>query len=392
MTISLLFFAMLMTSIGQSIVIPLLPPLGREVGLSELQVATILSVSALVFAICTTLWGRASLRYGHKRIMMTGLAGYTIGTLVFGGVLYMGLQGLLLGIPLFAALVFCRALQSSIMSATPPSALGYSIAYSGESNHLTAVSRITSASSLGQILGPVLGGVLVVYGLLVPLFCVAALTFIALILVTLKLPQDSAHKNNEQKASPDSQSAPRIGWSNLRFVLIAAMLFCALGMTHQTLGFFFMDTLAMTPVQAVQHSGAASMIIAVVSLSLQFGLVQRSKPSYHPLMLSIGLILLISGYGVLTAFHSETGIYGAMVLLGAGMGLSYPTSASAATSTKDPRLTARITGLISAAPAAGFIVGPPLAALLYRQQASTPFAAAGLLIAVALFIQKRETQ
>lgn len=385
MTLWLLFFAMLATSIGQSVVIPLLPPLGREVGLSELQVGTILSVSSLVFAICTIFWGRASQRFGHKRILMTGLIGYTLGTLIFGGVFYLGLESILIGLPLFAALLISRALQSSIMSATPPTALAYSIAHSGEGNSMTAISRVTSASALGQVLGPALGGALAAFGLLVPLFSIAGFTFIALLLVLLKLPQDQPTTRCATKTDPTSVTVVRLDWSKLRYILIAATLFCALSMTHQTLGFFFMDTLLMTPVQAVQHTGAASMTIALVSVSIQFGFVQRSRHSYA-MMLSMGLLLLMSGYGLLTLFHSEFAIYGAMILLGAGMGLGYPSSTAAATTGNDDSLTTRITGLVSAAPALGFIVGPPLAALLYRHQPDTPFAIAGALIAAALLI------
>jgi len=46
-----LILSLAAVSIGQSLVFAILPPLGREIRLSELQITTIIAVSALVFGI-----------------------------------------------------------------------------------------------------------------------------------------------------------------------------------------------------------------------------------------------------------------------------------------------------------------------------------------------------
>ena len=78
MTFRLLFFALLATAMGQSVVMTTLPPLGREVGLTEFQVAFLMSSSALMYAAGNALWSRVGKRKGYRRVLITGLTGYTI--------------------------------------------------------------------------------------------------------------------------------------------------------------------------------------------------------------------------------------------------------------------------------------------------------------------------
>ena len=68
---------------GQSMVFAMLPALGREVGLAEVAIGAVISMSSLVFFIGSRAWGRISDRWGRKPVILCGLWGYSIGTLVF---------------------------------------------------------------------------------------------------------------------------------------------------------------------------------------------------------------------------------------------------------------------------------------------------------------------
>jgi hypothetical protein len=46
------------TGIGQSLVFAILAPLGREVQLAELQITSIIAISALIFGLVAPRWGR----------------------------------------------------------------------------------------------------------------------------------------------------------------------------------------------------------------------------------------------------------------------------------------------------------------------------------------------
>ena len=88
---------MAVTALGQTLVFTLLPSLGRATGLAEMQVGLIISCSSLVFALASPVWGTLSESLGRKRVLVIGLSGYSLGTLMFALVFDIGLHGGLAG-------------------------------------------------------------------------------------------------------------------------------------------------------------------------------------------------------------------------------------------------------------------------------------------------------
>ena len=128
--LTVLILALMATGMGQSLVFAILAPLGREVQLNEIQITSIIALSALIFGVAAPRWGRFSDRVGRKPIIITGLIGYTLGTVLFTSVFYAGLTGVLSGTVLYIVLLVTRCCQSVIMSATGPA----SAAYAAENN------------------------------------------------------------------------------------------------------------------------------------------------------------------------------------------------------------------------------------------------------------------
>lgn len=357
-----------------------LPSMGRQANLSEFHIATIMSSSALIFAIGTNVWSKVARRAGFKRILIVGLAGYSAGTFAFASAWMAGFSGIISGTNLFLALLISRSLQSTIMSATPPSAVGYAVAISSASGRVSAISKVTSASNVGQIIGPAYAGLLVGFGLLAPLYSIVILTILALILVVFKLPVLPPHSLEQ---NTQSQNAVEDNPTRLPYIFVASCVcvFAAMAMMQQTMGFFFIDFYAKSPVEAAQLVGFAMMMSAVTSLTVQFTVVQKARISKERMM-SIALPLLSLAYLVLFLQQSFTASYLGMAIMGVGMGMAYPSLAAAATTYCSPSQQSSITGLITATTAMGYIVGPPLAATLYQINIALPFAAASILMAL----------
>ena len=218
-----LFCALLATSVGQSVMLTTLPSMGRQANLSEFHIATIMSSSALIFAFGTNVWSKVAKRAGFKRILMVGLSGYSLGTFAFASAWMAGFSGIISGTNLFLALLISRSLQSTIMSATPPSAVGYAVAISTPQSRVSAISKVTSASNVGQIVGPAYAGLLVGFGLLAPLYSIVLLTLLALTLVYFKLPvlPPMSQQKNAQQTS-DNNQAP----SKVPYVFVVACILC----------------------------------------------------------------------------------------------------------------------------------------------------------------------
>lgn len=380
----ILFCALLATSVGQSVMLTTLPSMGRQANLSEFHIATIMSSSALIFAIGTNVWSKVAKHAGFKRILMVGLAGYSVGTFAFASAWMAGFSGIIGGTNLFLALLISRSMQSTIMSATPPSAVGYAVAISSAQGRVSAISKVTSASNVGQIIGPAYAGLLVGVGLLGPLYSIVILTLMALTLVYLKLPilAPSAQQHAAQSVNTDNPSKTK---SPYIFVGACVCVFCAMAMMQQTLGFFFIDFYNYTPVEAARQVGFAMMVSAAASLTAQFGWVQKGRVSKET-MIMMALPLLGLAYLLLFLQASFFTLYVAMTLMGLGMGMAYPSLAAAATTYCTPSQQPSITGLITATTAMGYIVGPPLAALIYQYDIALPFATASALLAVTTCI------
>jgi MFS family permease len=389
----ILFFSLLATAMGQSVVFALMPALGRESGLTELQIASIISFSALVFALGSTFWGKRAIKWGRKNILIIGLSGYSIGTFVFASVFYLGINKQIAPDLFYVLLFTARILQSCIMSATPTSALSYAISTCSTAQILPTISRLTSANNLGQMLGPMLVGFLVIFGLLIPLYTITIFTILALLLVWRFLPVDKpiTASNNIEKPNQFIPIEKNESNSFIPFAAIAASLFCAMAMMQQSLGFFIIDALKQNAINAASMLGIGAMIVAVCSLITQLFLLQRIKTNQLTL-LKIGLFTLIIGHLTIATCHDINEIYLGMALLGFGMGFSYPTAASMATGrcSIDQQQTA--VGLISAAPAIGFISGPLIAAFLYQKNINFPFFAATSLMIIVFIssLQLRE--
>ena len=78
----ILFLAMFAIGTGQTLFIAVLPPYARGLGLSEVQVGFIFSLSALGWMVMSPFWGKKSDIIGRKTIIILGLVVYALATIL----------------------------------------------------------------------------------------------------------------------------------------------------------------------------------------------------------------------------------------------------------------------------------------------------------------------
>jgi MFS family permease len=219
----LVFFSTVTIAIGQTTVFTVLQPVGRELGLEPIHVGLIIVGSSIIFATGNNIWGVQSERWGRKNIMLLGLTGYTLGTLLFTSVFYFGFSGLLSGSALIICLTLARMTQSTLMSATPPAASAFIADITDSSSRTAAMARVGSANSLGTILGPAIAGLLAGFALLAPLYFAAILPFVAAILCWFGLPANPKQDKELPPPSKLSYFDKRVR----RFIFIGIAMFVA---------------------------------------------------------------------------------------------------------------------------------------------------------------------
>ena len=360
--LTVLILALMATGMGQSLVFAILAPLGREVQLGELQITSIIAISALIFGVAAPRWGRLSDRTGRKPIIITGLLGYTVGTLFFTSAFQAGLTGLLGGTLLYAVLLATRCSQSIIMSGTNPAATAYAADHTGREQRTKTMARLGTANSMGTILGPAVSGALATFGLLAPLYFAAAMTAMAALLVWWQLPVTPSQDLTSRKPSA------RLRYTDRRIVLLLATavgLFVGFSGIQQTLGFQLQDKLGLSGIETAQMTGAALMVSAAFTFLIQVTVMQRVKLKPTQFV-RLGLLSLLFGAAVIASFDTFTVLAVGMAFLGAGLGLCMPAISAGASLAVTPEEQGAAAGLISSCPAIGFVAGPICAGALYQ--------------------------
>ncbi|MDX1694165.1 MAG: MFS transporter [Ketobacteraceae bacterium] len=371
--IRFIFMAIMAVSMGQTVVFAILAPLGREAGLVELQIGAIITCSSITFSFFSPIWGRASDRWGRKRVMIVGLLGYTAGTLVFASVFMAGFAGWLSGTLLFASLVAARVLQAIVMSATSPAATAYISDVTTFAERTGSLGKIGAAHNVGTIMGPAIAS-LAFLGLLMPLYAAAGVTLVAALLIHRNLPSlPPQHVYGEKKR--------RLSYFDQRifpFMLIGVSMFTGFAIVQQTLGYYVQDVLALSAEYTMQRVGAIMMASAIASLFSQWVLVQRLKWQPSRLM-RLGLFSMLVGFtGLIFSsvfWHFMLG----MSFVGLGMGMAAPGFIAAASMAVEPKEQGAVAGLTSAGPALGFIIGPTAGAALYHLDGHLPYTVTAVL-------------
>ena len=380
----LVLFSVLATGIGQSMTFALLAPLGREVGLGEVQIGLIITCSSLVFTLTSPVWGRSCDRWGRKPVMLLGLFGYAFGLTLFASVFLFGLKGLLSGLTLYLLAISSRVLMASLMSASPAAASAYIADTTSAEQRVAGMGQLGAARTLGAILGPALSGVFAVLGLLAPLYIAVAITLVSSILIALVLREPP-------RTSPRTTPKPRLKLRDGRyfpFILVGFVTFFGFSMMGQTIGFYIQDRFHLDGQATAQAIGLGMGGSALMSFLAQTFLAGRGRLSPKQLM-NLGLPILLLGFGLLPLAGSLAMLVVTMGILGMGIGMVSPGYTAGASLAVGPEEQGAVGGLISACPAAGFVLGPIVGTSLYQLQPTLPYyCAAALMLPLILYARR----
>ena len=126
--------------------------------------------------------------------MRLGLYGFIASSLICGGILAAGLHGLIARDPIvFVIFVFGRAIYGGWGSASPPAVQAYIAARTEGEQRTAYLAALASSFGLGTIIGPAIAPLFIFepLGLSGPLIVFAAIGVAVLVLVALRLPDDT---------------------------------------------------------------------------------------------------------------------------------------------------------------------------------------------------------
>ena len=350
--IRVLIAAAFIIAIGFGIITPVLPSYAESFGVGAFGVSAVVSIFGLARLILAPLSGRATTRFGESPVYITGvtIVGISMFLVAFAQtypqlLIFRGLGG-------FGSTLFTVSAMSFLAAKSPPSIRGrVSGAYA-------------SAFLIGNISGPLVGGLLVGLGPRAPFLIYGSSLLVASLVVYLGLHRRKgqkrheiidervpwsfaeAFKNNSYKAALGSFFAN--GWAtfgvrNAIMPLFAASAFAGTG--------FVLD--------GAQTAAVALSIFAVGNvLAVTFLSRYSDKYGRKPFIVS-GLLVAAVGTGVLGFMTNPWLFFLASLVAGAGTGmLNAPQQASIADLVGQERKAGTVMSSAQMASDVGSIIGP----------------------------------
>ena len=352
---------------AQTVLFAILAPLGREVGLVEVQIGAIISSSSLTLFLISPFWGRASDVWGRRKILLIGLFGYSVGTVLFASVFQAALLGYLLPVTALVLLIVTRVANATVMAAVSPSANAYMADITTVENRIKGMGAIGAAGNIGSILGPAIGGLLASISLLTPLYFSVFLTLAAAVLTLIALP--------ELPKPTVIKKQPRLKYTDPRiFPLVVAgvLLFMGFAIVQQTIAFRFQDELGLSGIETAKIVGVSLMFSAAAALFVQLLIIPRL--SVRPfVLLRISMPIMMIAFAMMAMGQTQNMYMLSMCILGLGMGLAGPgfmAGASVAVSSEEQ---GAVAGVAGSCPPLGFTVGPLLGTYLYSIDGALPY-------------------
>ncbi|MEW5917065.1 MAG: MFS transporter [Gemmatimonadota bacterium] len=277
--LAVLLACLFVTMIGFGITLPVLPfyterlalRAGATAGDVAMQVGLLTAVYPLMQLIFAPLWGRWSDSIGRRRLVLLGMAGTAAGQLSFA------LAGSL------AALYGARVIGGILSSAIFPAAAAYVADSTTERHRGRGMAWLGTATSLGVVVGPALGGLLartgweltspsgvvLISGFAVPFLAAAALAMAALLAASVWLPESRSATRAQHRPEVPAAMLPAMTQRGALRTLLALAAAGQLGLAlfEATFALYAKRMWDFGPAQV----GAAFMVCGLVMALAQTG-------------------------------------------------------------------------------------------------------------------------
>ena len=357
---SWLKFGLFTVGLGQSFVFVIVPPLARDLGLSEVQTSSIFAFSAIGWALTSAAWGRASDKYGRRNIAILGLLGYSASLIAMITPLFLVEKNLLDLIFLFPLLVFGRMLNGLLGSATRPASFAYVADTSSKDKRTVKFARLESSFLIGTVAGPLIGGFLILISKETPFYIFSILGLIASIGIYKNIENKPTTEINQKKLIQKVSWKSKTVWP---FLFIASISSLCLASLIQTIGFYLFDT--FPDIEDLPVLISMTFVLLSISTIMSQYLFTDAFPLSNNKLLIYGILLLAFSYIVMALYPKLSVYYLAIIINGLGGGLLRPAISSSLSLAQSPEHQGSVAGYLGSVYPIGHILTPVLAMPIY---------------------------
>lgn len=400
-TFAIIFGVSLVTAMGNTGMISVLPAIGRSIGIPDPMVAAIFSLSALLWAFSSPWWARASDRHGRKPLMLIGLSGFMFSMIACALVVMAGLHHLAAPMVIFVCFLFARALFGLFGSASNPATQAYVAEHTPPERRTQSMSSLAGAFGLGTVVGPFLAPLFVLpfVGLAGPMLGFAAMAGLMLFVVWKMLPESQnmpvapvrAEIAKDAKGGDATKEKPM--WRDPRvrpFLVYGFIVAVCQTAQAQTLGFLIIDKLGLDPMKAQGYIAIAMMFGAMAGLLAQWGIIRMFEMTPRQL-LRWGVGVAAVGNVIVALQPTYAAVVAGFAISSLGFGLARPGFTAGASLAVDMHEQARVAGAIAAVNGVNVVLAP-FFVWLYERIAPAPFVLCALMMVAMLVYALRNAQ
>ena len=199
----ILSFTLVVVTLGFGLVMPIIPFYMEQFGAGGTELGLLVASYAVMRLIFGPIWGSLSDRVGRKPILMIGVLGYGITMVGFGLANQLWMMFL------------ARILAGVLSSATAPTTMAYISDSTSEEDRGGGMGMLGAAGGLGAIFGPAVGGLLAERSLSFPFFIAAGMSFLALVLIAILLPESLPQSDRSPRTTDQPIFDLRAWWKAL---------------------------------------------------------------------------------------------------------------------------------------------------------------------------------
>ena len=340
---------------GFSLIIPLLPFYGHELGASPAQVTLLFAAYSFGGIFGEIWWGRSSDRQGRKRILIIATACAALSYIAFA---YAATFWLALSIRIVTGFFggTMGVCQSYIADVTKPDQRARSIGYLG------------AALNLGFVIGPAIGGLLAapergLAGFRLPILISAAIAGMAALWSLFVLQE--THAPGVARPLPKWGEAFRLVAMNpllARLFAIAVIGIGAFASMEAVFGLWTQRNFSWT----THEVGLTFIAVGATGFLVQLLLVGRATKRFGEARVIVGGLTVIAASILFQPIIREP--FATVVLMStlmAGHSIAFPTAGALISRSTSSHLQGSVNGLLMACNALGRILLPPLIGLVY---------------------------
>jgi MFS family permease len=382
---AIIFCLSIAVTFGNTGMQSILPAIGRQIGMPDILVPAIFSLSALIWAFSSPYWAKRSDVVGRKPMMVMGLSAFMVSMVCCGLVVLAGLHHLAAIPVIFVLFLLARAIFGVFGSASFPASQTYVAERTTREARTEQMAGLAGAVGLGTVLGPFVAQlfVLPIVSLAGPMFAFAALAGAMAYICWRFLPEvwtgPQPPPKTEHGLTPEpSRHEPKRGsnlWRDPRltpFLIYGFLVASCQSVNGQSLGFLIIDTMHLPPLQALGYAQVAMGAGAISGLLAQWGLIRmfRMQPR-HLVRWGVGIAALAN---LIIAFApSYWAVVAGYALASLGYGFCRPGFTAGASLAVEPEEQARAAGAIAAINGASVIFAPVLGVWLYEKIHPAPY-------------------